>query len=113
MSALCRSVSHPYAGWVAHSWTETMSGHRRAVRDAVLDAAEDLVAEHGLTLTMSQIAGRAGIGRATLYRHFADVDTVLAAWHERQVAAHLQQLADVRDRTGSAADRLKAVLTAY
>jgi AcrR family transcriptional regulator len=90
-----------------------MSGHRRAVRDAVLDATADLVAEHGLALTMSQVAGRAGIGRATLYRHFADVDAVLTAWHERQIAEHLQQLADVRDRAGVPADRLAAVLAAY
>ena len=90
-----------------------MSGHRRAVRDAVLDATADLVAEHGLTLTMSDIAGRAGIGRATLYRHFADVDAVLTAWHERQIAEHLQQLAQVRDRAGGPADRLAAVLAAY
>jgi AcrR family transcriptional regulator len=90
-----------------------MSGHRRAVRDAVLDATADLVAEHGLTLTMSDIAGQAGIGRATLYRHFTDVDAVLTAWHERQIAEHLQQLADVRDRAGAPADRLAAVLAAY
>jgi AcrR family transcriptional regulator len=98
---------------VVQSWTETMTGHRRAVRDAVLDATAALVAEHGLALTMSQIAERAGIGRATLYRHFADVDAVLTAWHERQIAEHLQQLADVRDRAGAPADRLAAVLAAY
>ncbi len=91
-----------------------MSGHRRAVRDAVLEATADLITEHGLALTMSDIAGRAGIGRATLYRHFADVDAVLTAWHERQVAEHLQRLTDARDRAdGGPADRLAAVLAAY
>lgn len=98
---------------MAHSWAETMSGHRRAVRDAVLDATADLVTHHGQTLTMSQIAARAGIGRATLYRHFPDIDAVLTAWHERQVTAHLQQLADVGSRARSAGERLEAVLTTY
>jgi AcrR family transcriptional regulator len=90
-----------------------MSGHRRAVRDAVLDATAHLIAEQGLAITMSDIAGRAGIGRATLYRHFSDVDAVLTAWHERQIAEHLQQLADVRDRADGATERLEAVLAAY
>lgn len=91
-----------------------MTGHRRAVRDAVLDATAHLIAEQGLAITMSDIAGRAGIGRATLYRHFPDVDAVLTAWHERLIAEHLQQLADVRDHAdGSPAKRLAAVLAAY
>jgi AcrR family transcriptional regulator len=90
-----------------------MAGHRRVVRDAVLDATAALVVEHGLAVTMSQIAEQAGIGRATLYRHFADVDAVLTAWHERQVARHLQQLADVGERADNAGERLEAVLAAY
>jgi AcrR family transcriptional regulator len=90
-----------------------MSGHRRAVRDAVLDATADLIAEQGLAVTMSDIAGRAGIGRATLYRHFPDVDAVLTAWHERQVTDHLRHLADVRDRADGTAERLAAVLAGY
>ena len=94
-------------------WTETIAGHRSTVRDAVLDATTHLVTQHGLTITMSQIAEWAGIGRATLYRHFSDVDAVLIAWHERQVAGHLQQLTEVRDGADGAADRLEPVLTAY
>ena len=91
-----------------------MSGHRSSVRSAVLAAAGELVAERGLGLTMSEIAERAGIGRATLYRHFRDVDAVLLAWHEHQVAGHLQHLTGVRDGvTGSAGQRLEAVLVAY
>ena len=65
------------------------------------------------SLTMSQIAERAGIGRATLYKYFADVEQVLAAWHERQVAGHLQQLERARDAAGSAGERLQAVLHTY
>ncbi|HEX5902785.1 MAG TPA: helix-turn-helix domain-containing protein, partial [Actinomycetota bacterium] len=52
-------------------WTETVDAHRREVRSAVLDAAADLVAERGLrSVTMSEIAHRSGIGRATLYKYF-------------------------------------------
>jgi AcrR family transcriptional regulator len=87
---------------------------RRAVRDATLDATAALVATHGLTaVTMSQIAEQTGIGRATLYKYFPDVEAILVAWHERQVADHLKELAAVRDQAGHAGERLKAVLEAY
>jgi AcrR family transcriptional regulator len=99
---------------VPRLWTETVAGHRRAVRDAALDAVAALVARHGLRgVTMSQIAEDAGIGRATLYKYFPDVDAVITAWHERQVAAHLDRLAAVRDGAGGAAGRLAAVLLTY
>lgn len=95
-------------------WNETIDAHRRAVRDATLDAAATLVAKHGLlSVTMSRIAEETGIGRATLYKYFPDVEAILAAWHERQVAAHLQYLIAVRDRADYASERLEAVLEAY
>jgi AcrR family transcriptional regulator len=95
-------------------WHETIEAHRRAVRDATLDTTAALVAEHGLaSVTMSQIAAETGIGRATLYKYFPDVDAILVAWHERQVAEHLAQLAEVRDQAGRAGERLKAVLGTY
>jgi AcrR family transcriptional regulator len=99
---------------VPRLWDETIEAHRRAVRDATLDATADLVAQHGLaSVTMSQIAEQTGIGRATLYKYFPDVDAILVAWHERQIAGHLAQLAHVRDRPEHAGARLKAVLEAY
>ena len=86
----------------------------RAVRDATLDTTAALVAEHGLaSVTMSQIAAETGIGCATLYRYFPDVEAILLAWHERQVAEYLDQLAEVRDQAGHAGERLQAVLEAY
>ena len=95
-------------------WDETIDAHRRAVNDAILDTTAALVAEHGLrSVTMSQIAERTGIGRATLYKYFPDVEAILLAWHERQVGDHLRQLAELRARPGSIDDRLEAVLEAY
>jgi AcrR family transcriptional regulator len=96
-------------------WTDTIEEHRRAVRDAALDTTAALVAEHGLaSVTMSQIAAQTGIGRATLYKYFPDVEAILTAWHQRQVARHLDQLAAVCvQASGGPGGRLKAVLTAY
>lgn len=95
-------------------WSQTIEAHRREVRDAILDTTAALVAEHGLlAVTMSRIATETGIGRATLYKYFPDVEAILAAWHERQVGAHLAQLVEIRDREGEPAQRLAAVLEAY
>ncbi|HEV2126570.1 MAG TPA: TetR/AcrR family transcriptional regulator [Chloroflexota bacterium] len=95
-------------------WNETIEAHRRAVRDATLDTVAALVAQHGLaSVTMSQIAEETGIGRATLYKYFPDVEAILVAWHERRVTRHLDYLANIRDHAGDAGERLEAVLEAY
>lgn len=95
-------------------WNETIEAHRREVRDAILVTTAALVSEYGLaSVTMSRIAAEAGIGRATLYKYFPDVEAILLAWHERQVTGHLKYLAEVRDRAGGAWERLEAVLGAY
>lgn len=95
-------------------WRTTIAAHREEVRQAILSATAQLVEEHGLrSLTMSQIATSTGIGRATLYRYFSGVDQILSAWHRREIDAHLSQLTEVGNRSGSASERLAAVLIAY
>lgn len=59
------------------------------------------------------VAATAGIGRATLYKYFPDVDSVLLAWHERQVSHHLEQLRRARDEASGPAGELSGVLGAY
>jgi AcrR family transcriptional regulator len=95
-------------------WEETIEAHRRSVQDATLETTAHLVAERGLRgVTMSEIAERTGIGRATLYKYFPDVETILAAWHQRQIRQHLTHLGEVRDRTNGPEERLEAVLIAF
>ena len=95
-------------------WDHTIEAHRGAVRDAILNTTAALVAEKGLlSVTMSDIAEGAGIGRATLYKYFPDVEAILHAWHERQIAAHLEQLAEARERGSGPRGRLAAVLESY
>jgi AcrR family transcriptional regulator len=95
-------------------WNETIVAHRAEVRDAIIDTTAALVCENGLlSVTMSQIAEATGIGRATLYKYFPDVEAILHAWHERQIGGHLEYLSEIRDRAGDASQRLEAVLEAY
>ncbi len=112
--SLSRQSVVTYAAVVPKLWTDTIQAHRRAVRDATLDATAALVAAHGLrSVTMSQIAEETGIARATLYKYFSGVEAILVAWHERQVSGHLDRLAEVRDGARDAGERLGAVLEAY
>jgi AcrR family transcriptional regulator len=99
---------------VPKRWSDTIEAHRRAVRNATVETAAALVAEHGLrSVTMSQIAEETGIGRATLYKYFPDVEAILVEWHERQISGHLEHLADLGNEAGDPGDRLEAVLGAY
>lgn len=95
-------------------WNETIEAHRRDVQDAVVATAARLVSAEGpLSVTMSRIAEETGIGRATLYKYFPDVETILLAWHDRQIADHLRQLSDAGRRLDDPARRLEAVLDTY
>jgi AcrR family transcriptional regulator len=54
-------------------------------RDTILDAAVESVTLYGLAkLSMSDVAGRAGISRPTLYKHFGSKDALVAAAVERE-----------------------------
>lgn len=95
-------------------WSKTVETHRHEVREAIQDAAARLVSEQGLrSVTMSQIAEETGIGRATLYKYYPDVESILRDWHERQIAGHLEQLRRGGEGTESPVDRLSAVLEDY
>jgi AcrR family transcriptional regulator len=108
------AVDRSYGGAVPKLWDDTIDAHRRAVRDATLDTAAALVTAHGLaSVTMSRIARETGIGRATLYKYFPDVEAILTAWHQRHVQRHLDGLAAARDGAAEAGDQLDRVLTAY
>lgn len=118
MKSKCLDLGHrrraAYAGRMPKLWDETIETHRLAVREATLDTTAALVAEHGLaSVTMSKIAAQTGIGRATLYKYFPDIQAILMAWHERQVGHHLRQLAAVRDQAGDPGQKLQAVLEAF
>ncbi len=49
------------------------------VAEAILDAAADLLARGGEPPTMNEVAAAAGVGRATLYRHFPTREQLLQA----------------------------------
>lgn len=54
-------------------------------RDRIVDAAEQLYAVEGLSIPMSEIARRAGVGAATLSRRFPTRESLMDAVFARQL----------------------------
>lgn len=52
-------------------------------RRQLLDAADEIFSEHGVHAPLELVIARAGVGRATLYRNFADRSALLVALLER------------------------------
>lgn len=75
-------------------------------RRLLLAAAADEFAERGLDASVADIARRAGIGKGTVFRHFATKDDLLAAI----VVDRIQALNDVGERLLDAADPGGALL---
>ncbi len=95
-------------------WKDTVDTHRAAVREAILHAVHTQLHAHGLAgITMSGIAQQAGIGRATLYKYFPDVQSILDAAHEQHIGEHVAELRTLADSGGAVGDRLKSVFAHY
>ena len=95
-------------------WNDTLQEHRQEVRGAILEATAALAVKHGVRgVTMLRIAEDTGIGRATLYKYFSDVESILVAWHEHHVLAHLEHLAAIRNGAGEPGKRLRSVLETF
>lgn len=63
-------------------------------RELVLEAASSLFREHGLDVTMQEIADAAGVGVGTVSRRFRSKDELIAAL----VGARIEHLFDVLER---------------
>jgi AcrR family transcriptional regulator len=93
-------------------WAESIEQHKRQTVAQIIDAAVALVAEQGLAAaSMSQVAQRAGIGRATLYSYFPDVEHILLAWHDQEVERYHQALADELAAQPDASSALRLFIT--
>lgn len=69
-------------------------------REALLTAAREVFAEHGLGASLQQVARDAGVAIGTLYRHFPSRDDLLVA----VFAGKLKQVADTGEQALADAD---------
>jgi AcrR family transcriptional regulator len=99
---------------VPKTWNETVEGHRDAVRQAVMEATLALADERGIQkVSMSDVAGRAGITRATLYKYFGDVEAIFEDWHRSMLHGHLARFTEIARSGGDPAVGLFQILEAY
>ena len=73
---------------------ESLASHRELTRTRLFEALGSLMGEQSFeSITMSQIAERAGVGRTAVYNHFADKEVLLLAYM-RERMARLESEAD-------------------
>ena len=74
-------------------WDESVATHKQRLRATIIDATVALVRDRGRgDVSMSAVATAAGIGRATLYNYFPDVDHILAAFVVDEFDRHFAHL---------------------
>jgi AcrR family transcriptional regulator len=84
----------------------------QAKRNEVLDVATQLFAKKGYDgASMQDVAERAGLGKASLFYHFATKDLLYEAVLDRLVRSLAEPLAAIYASGGSFADRLDALTT--
>jgi AcrR family transcriptional regulator len=84
---------------------------KRATRERLLDAAEDLFVERGYdATTMDEIAARADVSRATAFNYFPRKDGFLFAWAAARREQVAELLAREEDEAVGTADRVRHAL---
>src|SRR5918993_663755 len=81
------------------------------IRDAILDAANRRLARYGYKkMTVDELAADVGIGKGTVYLHFASKEEVALSNVDRIVERLCARLEEMAVRPLPAADRLKMML---
>lgn len=67
-------------------------------RSAILKAADLVFAGHGITVPLDLVCQEAGVGRATLYRHFPDRHHLIVALLEQSIEETAAKAVELGDR---------------
>lgn len=77
--------------------------------ELILEAAEEAFAEKGHEACVADIAARAGVGQATIFRRFQTKDDLIAAVFKRKIAK-VEEAAEAASRKRTAWDGLLAFM---
>jgi len=90
----------------------TVAEHRAQQREALLDAAEQILLEEGHSaLTFGHLGVRTGLARNSIYRYFSSRDDLIAALCERDMPRWLDELRAAMDAAPDADARIAAFVS--
>jgi AcrR family transcriptional regulator len=84
---------------------------KEAVKDAILDATDRLLARYGYKkMTVEDISVEVGIGKGTIYLHFTSKEEIVLSHIDRIVERVKEQLREQAASEAPAAERLRAMM---
>ncbi|MDC4233450.1 TetR/AcrR family transcriptional regulator [Actinomyces sp. B33] len=93
---------------------DTLADHRALTRSRLFHALGELLAEQPFdSITMSQIAERADVGRTAVYNHFADKEVLLLAYMREVTTEFTQALSQALDGEPDPIERLRVYLRSH
>lgn len=96
---------------MSNDWEATLDAHRSHQRRVIHRAAVELATEHGVAgVGMAEVARRAHLSRATLYKYFPNVEEILASYMISEVEEEHRRLAARLAALDSPMARLHTVL---
>ena len=95
----------------AESQTDGRVQRSERSREAIVQAMIDLIGAGALSPTAQQVAARADVGVRTVFRHFSDMDTLLATMNER-LSEQVRPLFADEVQDGPLEARVRALLDA-
>jgi len=109
------NIKTPAMDWLVRKRSANLTYHHGDLRSALVTAGVELLAEKGLeTLSLREVARRAGVSHSAPYRHFDDKEALLSAIADdgfRKLDSLMSCARDLPQR--SDAERLRAALIFY
>lgn len=78
----------------SRGWAGSTPASDEEAIDRILDAVDDVVAEHGSAIRLADVARRLGVTRQTVYRYFPNADALLIASSMRAVDGFIDQVVE-------------------
>jgi AcrR family transcriptional regulator len=86
---------------------------QRTVKDAILDATDQLLTRFGYKkMTIDDLAREVGIGKGTVYLHFRSKEDIAVSWIDRANERVRAKLEEIAQSDASIPERLRKILVA-
>ena len=93
---------------------DSLADHRELTRNRLFDALASLLAEQPFdSISMSQIASRAKVGRTAVYNHFPDKEVLLLEFMRRVTMQFSQKLQEALDQVNDPLAQLRIYIRAH